>query len=70
MSKLKVLHQILLVISIMIVFLVLEGILSLNTLTRMQSITQEVYNQTVKSQQIIYFVKYKNNTCFLFCTIL
>ncbi|HEY8464427.1 MAG TPA: HAMP domain-containing methyl-accepting chemotaxis protein, partial [Bacillota bacterium] len=53
LAKLKVWHQILLIISIMIVFLLLEGFLSLNTMEQMQAITEQVFNESVQGHQII-----------------
>jgi methyl-accepting chemotaxis protein len=57
LAKLKVLHQILLIIFIMIAFLILEGVLSLNMLGRMQTITRKVFNDSVQNQQSINAVK-------------
>lgn len=53
LAKLKILHQIFLIITVMIVFLVLEGSLTLNMLNRMQTITQKVFNESVQSRQAL-----------------
>lgn len=45
LSRLKVFYQILIVIAVMIFFLVLEGLMNLNTINSMQMVTKTVFNE-------------------------
>jgi methyl-accepting chemotaxis protein len=62
LSKMRVTYQILFIIIIMAVFLVIEGLLALNSFNKMQAITQKVFGDSVQGFQAISSVKQELNT--------
>ena len=51
LSRLKVLHQIAVIILLMIVFLVVQGVLTLRTFNEMQTVSQAVFNSSIQGFQ-------------------
>jgi methyl-accepting chemotaxis protein len=51
LSRFKVIHQITLIILLMIVFLVIQGVLTLHTFNKMQTVSQKVFNSSIQGFQ-------------------
>ncbi|HYH03801.1 MAG TPA: hypothetical protein VEC37_11900, partial [Bacillota bacterium] len=57
LSNMRVTYQILIIIMLMAGFLVIEGLLALNSFNQMQAITQKVFGESVQGYQSLSSIK-------------